>query len=124
MTLTTFRGVVRNGKVEPASPFELPDGSEVYVVVPAEVTSQTARRKVNAWLVNSVGNLLMANDGELAQVDARWVWRFGVYITAPSHAPWGPIGTVDVDAASGEILHPEHTKTALYERGRTYPRPL
>lgn len=33
MALTTFRGVVRNGKVETAQPFALPDGSEVYTVI-------------------------------------------------------------------------------------------
>ena len=114
MTLTTFRGVVRNGKVEPAQPFALPDGSEVYVVVPTAVTYSAAKRKANAWLVNEIGNLLMADSGELARLGERWTWRFGVYITAPSHEPRGPIGVVDVDASGGEILDPQRTKTVLY----------
>lgn len=124
MAVTTFRAVVRNGKVEPAPPFELTDGSEIYVVVPIEVTGHAAKRRANAWLINDVGNMLMANAGELAQADARWVWRFGVYMTGSSHEPWGPIGSIDVDAVTGEILHAERTKTALYDRGRAYPRLL
>lgn len=124
MTLTTFRGIVRNGKVEPAQPFALPDGSEVYVVVPTGVTYAAAKRKANAWLLNEVGNLLLADNGELARAGERWIWRFGIYITAPSHEPQGPVAKVDVDASTGAVLEPDQTKAALYERGQTPPRSL
>ena len=33
-------------------PFALPEGSEVYVVVPASVPYSAAKRKANAWLLN------------------------------------------------------------------------
>ncbi len=114
MAVTTLRGIIRSGKVEPLSPFGLPEGSEVYVVVPVGMTMQAAKCKANAWLVGSVGNLLLADKGDLMQIVAEWVWRFEVYITSPAHEPWGPI----------DVLDPEQTKASLYARGQTYSRPL
>jgi hypothetical protein len=124
MCVTTYRGIVRGGKVEPVSPLDLPDGSEVYVVVPENISARVAKRKANGWLVGYVGNMLMAGDGTLVRGEQEWVWRLDVYITSLSHEPWGPIGTVDVDATSGAIIDAERTKALLYERGRAYPRPI
>lgn len=128
MSLTTFLGIVRNGKIEPTTPVELLEGSEVYVIVPTGITLHVAKRKANGWLVGYVGNMLSADHGLLIQVgnpeSPEWVWRFEVFITSLAHEPWGPIGTVDINATSGVILNDEQTKAMLFERGRTYQRPL
>jgi hypothetical protein len=128
MSLTTYRGIVRNGKIEPTPAVDLPEGSEVYVVVPSGITAQIAKRKANGWLVGYVGNMLMADHGELVQVGSfdspAWVWRFEVFVTSLIHDPSGPIGTLDVDAASGAIVDGDQTKAMLYERGRTSQHPL
>jgi hypothetical protein len=123
MAVVTYRGVVRNGKVEPLSGVELPEGSEVYVVVPVGVSAQDAKRKANGWLVGHVGNMLMADRGALVQTESvdgpEWVWRFEVYVTSLAHEPFGPIGNVDVDAASGAIINSEQTKLQLYKRAQS-----
>ncbi len=94
------------------------------MVVPAGMTMQAAKRKANAWLVSSVGNLLLADKGDLVQIGGEWVWRFEVYITSPAHEPWGPIGVMHISAGSGDVIDPEQTKASLYARGQTYPRSL
>lgn len=124
MSITTYPAVIRNGKVEAETTIELPEGSKVYVVVPSKMTAPIAKRKANGWLISEVGNLLLANDGMLVEANDSWVWRFAVYITAPTHEPWGPIGTVDISADSGAIVAPEQTKMQLYAHGRTYQRPV
>jgi hypothetical protein len=126
--MTTYRGIVRNGKIEPTPPVELPEGSEVYVVVPMGITAHAAKRKANGWLVGYVGNMLMADQGALVDVgnpgNPEWVWRFEVFITSLTHEPSGPIGTIDVDATNGAIVDGDQAKAMLYERGRTSQRPL
>jgi hypothetical protein len=114
---------VRNGKIEPTSAVELPEGSEVYVVVTTDVTERNAKRKANSWLVGYVGNMLMADGGSLVQMGSpdspQWVWRFDVFVTSLTHEPSGPIGTVDVDASSGTIVNGDQTKAILYFTGLT-----
>jgi hypothetical protein len=63
MTVTTYRGIIRRGKVEAMDNIELPDGTEVYVVAAASVAAPAAKRIANRWLVSDVGNLLMADKG-------------------------------------------------------------
>jgi hypothetical protein len=110
----TYLGKLRQGKIELDALLDLPEGSEVYVVVKPNLDLRQARRKANGWLVDNVGNMVMADDGALLQVDGRWVWRFQAYITALSHEPYGPIGQVDVDATSGLILADEHTAQKMF----------
>jgi hypothetical protein len=124
MTVATYPAIVRNGKVELATPLLAPEGSEVYVVVPTTMTAHIAKRKVNGWLISEVGNMLMADHAVLLQTEQDWVWRLDVFITALSHEPWGPIGTVDVNTATGHVINPEQTKALLYQNGRNYQNPL
>lgn len=124
MSVATYPAIVRNGKVELITPLSAPEGSEVYVVVPTTMTARVARRKANGWLISEVGNMLMADHAVLLQTGHEWVWRFEVFITALTHQPWGPIGTVDVDTATGHVINPEQTKDLLSQNGRSYQNPL
>jgi hypothetical protein len=45
-------------------------------------------------------------------------------VTGPGHAPWGPIGRVDVDAQTGAILAGEETIAELTSRGEDFIRTL
>jgi hypothetical protein len=120
MAVTTYPAVVRNGKIEPATPLDLPEGAEVYIVAQVGIDARTARRKANGWLVDYVGNMVMAADGVLIRQDDRWVWRFNAYITSLSQPPRGPIGQVDLNADTGEILSNQDTINEMYGRGRHF----
>ena len=113
MTILTYTGKLHNGKVELASQVDLPEGSEVYVVVAPGIEESVAKRKANGWLVDHVGNLAMADDGALVRRDNTWIWRFHAYLTSLTHEPYGPIGYVDVDANTGTILSDKHTIKAM-----------
>jgi hypothetical protein len=117
---TTYTGRLRHGKVELSSPIDLPDGSEVYIVAQVGVPKQAAQRTANGWLVDHVGNMVMARDGVLVQSGDRWVWRFHAYLTSLTHEPRGPIGEVDVDANTGDVLNDQQTIEAMYTRGERF----
>lgn len=68
------------------------------------VDETVARRKATRWLVEYVGNMLTADEGRLIEAAGRPIWRFGAYVTGRGHAPLGPIGHVDIDAHTGELI--------------------
>ena len=120
MSVATYPALVRNGKIEPLAPFTLPEGSTVYLVVQPEIDERTACRKATGWLVDHVGNLVGADDGILVQKNNRWVWQFNAYMTSLSQARRGPIGQVELDAGTGELLSDQSTVEAMYERGQAF----
>ncbi|MBI4771037.1 MAG: PepSY domain-containing protein [Chloroflexi bacterium] len=120
--VATFIGVVHEGLIRLAEPVALPEGSQVYVVVPAVVEERAARRKVNGWLVENVGYMLMADRGALTRLEGRPVWRFGAFVTSLSREPRGPIGDIDIDAVTGEVLANENMAAEIVRRGEQLER--
>lgn len=120
MAVATYIGVVREGQIRLAESITLPEGSQVYVVVPAAVDERAARRKANRWLIENVGNMIMADRAALVQSSDRSVWRFGAFITALSHEPLGPIGYIEIDIASGEVLANAHLAEEMIRRGEHF----
>ena len=68
------------------------------------IDEPVARRRATRWLVETVGNMLAADEGRLVEEAGRPVWRFGAYVTGRGHAPLGPVGHVDVDAHEGQLI--------------------
>lgn len=67
------------------------------------LTADVARRRANGWLLDNVGNLLIAETPELVIGDSL-VWRVPVILTSPKQGHRGTCGTLDVDAVSGQVL--------------------
>lgn len=120
----TYTGIVHDGRIEVALPIDLPEGSRVYIIASPEIDEPTARRKANGWLIDHVGNMIMADNGILVQVSQALCWRFGAFITSLAHEPFGPIGYVEVNAHTGEILSNEQTVKRMYENGRHFKHPV
>jgi hypothetical protein len=123
MAVATYIGVVREGCIHLIEPAPLSEGSQVYVVVPAVVDERTAHRKANRWLMENIGNMVMADHPALIQSNRQTLWRFGAFITALSHEPLGPIGHVDVNAATGEVLADPRTAAEMIQHGKHFARP-
>jgi hypothetical protein len=126
-TMQTYHGVVHAGHIQLEPGVDLPEGSQVYVIVAGQepiVEERMAQRKANRWLVEYVGNLLAAAEGRLIEADGRILWRFGAFITGRGHRPRGPIGYVDVDAHSGKVLATEHQANEMIAHGEAFARSL
>lgn len=122
-TVQTYQGIVKEGRIELPTTTELPEGSQVVVIVAGKeplLAEDLAQRKATRWLVEYVGNMLMADEGRLAEIDGRVVWRFGAFITGRGHTPWGPIGYVDVSAHTGDLLMTEKQANELIAHGATF----
>lgn len=108
-SIQTFQGVVRNGRIQIPSLPDLPDGSQVYVLITTGATPlplldpHLARRKANGWLISNVGHV-MAQHPQLVQVADRLAWQFSAYLTRRAESPAGPVGYVLVDAYQGDVL--------------------
>jgi hypothetical protein len=103
-----------------------PEAAEVRlrldVTARLNVTGEVARRRVTAFVIRKVGNLL-GTDSPYLMVNDRWYWVVPVVLTFPEVGPVGRVGEVRVDAQTGEILadhndvaNLEHNALALAER--------
>lgn len=117
---TTYIGTVRNGKVEFEHPLTLPEGSQVRVTLSPVVSERQAAGKANVWLANQVGDAVGVMEGILVQVEERAVWRFEAFITGVHFEPIGPIGQIEVDADTGQVLISPATAKAMIDRGRQF----
>jgi hypothetical protein len=45
------------------------------------------------------------------------VWRFGAFVSSLSREPFGPIGYVDIDAKTGDILASAQLAEEMAQRG-------
>jgi hypothetical protein len=115
---TTYIGTVRNGKVEFEPPLTLPDGSQVRVTLSSVLDERQAAGPANVWLANQVGDAVGVRQGTLVQVEDRTIWRFEAFITGVHLEPIGPIGHIEVDADTGEVLGSSEMAEAMIERGR------
>jgi len=86
-----------------------------------EVDAATAQRKATGWLVSEVGNLLLGDTPSLVIAD-RAVWRVPVLLTSPEIGVVGQVGTVDVDAQTGDVLANAELIEDLIKRGRHLAR--
>ena len=117
------RVVVELPGIEPGTPVTV-------LVVPANVAipavdTRSARRKANGWLADRVGHLVLGKDPRLLSDGKRTWWRVAAYVTNVYREPFGPIGFVEVDATSGEVLSGDDVARKLQQYGaRLEPHPL
>jgi hypothetical protein len=115
---TTYIGTVRNGKVEFERPLTLPEGSQVRVTLSPVLGERQAAGKANVWLTQQVGDAVGVMQGRLLQVEERTIWRFEAFITGVQADPLGPLGQIEVDADTGEVLNSPKTAEAMIAHGR------
>ena len=83
------------------------------------VTDFTAQRKVSKVLLDQVGNLLYGERPTLV-AGRRLLWRVPVWVALPTTGPSGQVGTVDVDAQTGEVLTDANLLNTIEERAARF----
>jgi len=89
---------------------------EFSLTAQVNVTDLVAQRKVSKLLLDHVGNLLYGERPSLV-MGRRLLWRVPVWLGLPTTGPLGQIGTLDVDAQTGEILFTQKILEEIAERG-------
>jgi len=120
--LSTYEGVVQQGRIRLPASVVMPEGARVYVTIVPGLDERAARRRANAWLGERVGDKVMADEARLVRAGERQVWHFGAVVTFTSREPFGPIGYVDVEAASGDILSSDAEAEEMIQRGERLER--
>lgn len=112
-----YVGVVHENRIEFDPALALPEGSQVYLIPSTVLDEQTARRRVNHWLLRDMPEQvgIVRTVGHLFHLDRRVVWRFEVTKTR-IEAPDERVGEVDLEAHTGQILNPEQTSEKLLRR--------
>ena len=94
---------------------------EFSLTAQVSVTDFTAQRKVTKVLLDHVGNLLYGERPSLV-AGRRLLWRVPVWLALPTAGPLGQVGTLDVDAQTGEILFTQQALEEIAERGNALAR--
>ena len=89
---------------------------EFSLTAQVNVTDFTAQRKVSKLLLDHVGNLLYGERPSLV-AGRRLLWRVPVWLALPTAGPLGQVGSLDVDAQTGEILFTQQILDEIAERG-------
>ncbi len=90
--------------VQPNLPTESEVKVELSLTSRLNVTEFSARRKINKLLLDNVGNLLYTKEPNLV-IGQRLLWRVPIWLSLPTTGPLGEVGTLDIDAQTGEILY-------------------
>ena len=77
---------------------------EISIAAHLGITSQSAQRKVSKLVLDQLGNLLYGETPNLV-AGSRLLWRVPVWVSSPVNGPIGQVGTLDVDAQTGEVLY-------------------
>ncbi|MFZ4658869.1 MAG: hypothetical protein ACOYNY_17790 [Caldilineaceae bacterium] len=78
-----------------------------------EIPAKIARQKVNVLILERIGNLLLADEPYLVEIEpSHWVWRVPVDLTYSTYGRVGRVAEIDVDAYYGMI---DYTDTLLAE---------
>ena len=85
------------------------------------VSAMEAQREATVWLLDNVGHLAMVDQPRLI-IGHRTIWQVPVMLSSPAHSPIGPIGHVEVDAHTGQVLEETNTAEKLIHNGRDFVR--
>jgi hypothetical protein len=90
----------------------------VHVVTTLDVSAEEARRQVNRDVVTELGTGLIAREPELVISGEHVVWRVPIVLSLPELGEMGQVGTVDVDARSGELLTDPDAQQGIIQHAR------
>ncbi len=102
----TVDAVYVNGVLHPLERLDLVERQRItlHILPPrVHVPAVVARRKVNVFVCNEISYLMGSGTPELVGGE-RTVWRVPVLLTFPRHGAVGTVGTIDVDAETGDLL--------------------
>ncbi len=92
-----------------------------HVIATLNVSAKEARRRVNRQVVAELGTGLMAHEPELVFIGEQIAWRVPIVLSLPGLGDLGQVGTVDMDARSGDLLlSPDAQKGIIQHASRLY----
>ena len=91
----------------------------ISVTATINVEAEQARRSVTAWLIDNVGNMLMAGAPQLV-IGKQTLWRVPVLLGSTYK---GIVGEVDVDAETGALLVSDELPRRILDHAQALASP-
>lgn len=85
----------------------------VSVSATLNITAYTAKRKVNALVLNRVGTSLFGDEPTLVVTSQIICWRVPIYVSTTVRGRIGKVGQIDVNAQTGAILADDEMLTTI-----------
>lgn len=107
--------VLANGNSIPkTAPIHL----SLHIAATLNIGADEAQRLVNQQVVTKLGTGLIARDPQLAIDEERVTWRVPIVLSLPGLGDVGQVGTVDIDAASGNLLIDADNQQRIIQHAR------
>jgi hypothetical protein len=89
---------------------------DIHITADLNISAYVARRQVTTYLIDQVSDHLCGEDPELIVDGERFLWRVPValYLTAAGRV--GQVGTLDIDAQTGQLQTKPELLTAIERR--------
>lgn len=100
----------------------LPAALHISVIATVNVDAASARRQASIWLANETGTQPGPGDPRLI-IGERTVWRMPVLLTSSIHGIVGEVGSIDVDAGTGELLAGDALRDEILSNVQRFGRP-
>jgi hypothetical protein len=76
----------------------------INITTTLNISAFAARQKVNGLVLSEVGTGIGGDPPSLVIEQQRLLWRVPLFLALPSKGRIGQVGSIDVDAHSGEVL--------------------
>jgi hypothetical protein len=108
--------------VDPTTfPPDAPIHLSLHLAATLNLSADDARHAVNCRILPDLGIGMTTCTPELVIVGETIIWRVPLALSLPELGNLGQVGTVDVDARTGEVLlEPEHQRRILQHAQRLY----
>jgi hypothetical protein len=96
---------------------------EYIIAAPGEpivnITSYTAQGQAGGYVGSHVSHLMGGGEPSLLLVQGRLVWRVPILLSSPRRGILGQVGSLDVDARTGQLLLPPNFVEQLEHHAQT-----
>lgn len=90
---------------------------EIVIEATINTDAKMAQRKVTGWVVSEVANMMGGGQPKLV-INKRAFWRVPVVLTSSTRGVVGQVGSVDVDAETGELSVDEALKEHMLNNAK------
>lgn len=90
---------------------------EIVIEATINTDAKTAQRSVTGWVASEVANMMGGAQPKLV-INKRTIWRVPVVLTSSARGVVGQVGSVDVDAETGELFVDEALKESMLNNAK------
>lgn len=96
---------------------------DILIAAPGEpifnITAFSAKQKASGYVGSHISHLMGGDEPSLLLSQGRLIWRVPILFTTPQQGKLGHVGTLDIDARTGQLLIPPNLNEQLQSHAQT-----